>query len=186
VSKFQALKRKGTKSARLAELRKVLHKAGVRWPEKKSTWLAENFDLVAKLGGPRRAKALLLGCRGREAMIEFWRQFKGMRRGEKYPRNIMMDCFHPDFRNCIAVDARIKGISRALGLSFQTYEEEETFYLDVAKKARLEGWALDRMMYGFRDCIVDAIDDAEDLAAIRSRQSDKTIPWEEVKRKLRL
>jgi hypothetical protein len=184
--KFEALKRKGTKSARLAELRKVLRKAGVRWPEKKSVWLAENFDLVAKLGGPKKARSLLLGCEGREAMIEFWRQFKGMRKGEKYPRNIMMDCYHPDFRDCIAVDARIKGISRALGLSFETYSEEENFYLEVAKKARLEGWALDRIMYGFRDCILEAIEDAEDLAAIRSRSTEKTIAWEEVKRRLRL
>jgi len=184
--KFEVLRRKGTKSARLAEFRKVLHKAGVRWPEKKSVWLAENFDLVAKLGGPRKARARLLGCEGREAMIEFWRQFKGLRTSEKYARNIMMDCYHPDFRNCIAVDARIKGISRALGLSFQTYEEEENFYLDVAEKAGLDGWALDRMMYGFRDCILDAIENAEDLAAIRSRTSEKTIPWEEVKRRLRL
>lgn len=182
--KFDALSRKGTKSARLDELRKVLRKAGVRWPEKKSVWLAENFDLVATLGGPRRARALLLSCDGPKAMIEFWRQFKGLRTSEKYARNIMMDCYHPDFRNCIAVDARIKGITRALGLSFKTYEEEEDFYLEVAKKARLEGWALDRMMYGFRDCILDAIEDAEDLAAIRSRQSEKTISWEEVKRKL--
>ena len=184
--KFEALKRKGTKSARLAELRKVLRIAGVRWPEKKSDWLAENFDLVTKLGGQRAARALLLECDGREAMIAFWRQFKGLRTSEKYARNIMMDYYHPDFRNCIAVDARINGISRALGLSFQTYEEEENFYLEVAKKAGLEGWALDRMMYGFRDCAFDAIEDAEDLAAIRSRSSEKTIPWEEVKRKLRL
>ena len=184
--KFEALKRKATKSARLAELRKVLRIAGVRWPEKKSDWLAENFDLVTKLGGQRAARALLLECDGREAMIAFWRQFKGLRTSEKYARNIMMDYYHPDFRNCIAVDARINGISRALGLSFQTYEEEENFYLEVAKKAGLEGWALDRMMYGFRDCAFDAIEDAEDLAAIRSRSSEKTIPWEEVKRKLRL
>ena len=73
-----------------------------------------------------------------------------------------------------------------MGLSFETYSEEENFYLEVAKKARLEGWALDRIMYGFRDCILEAIEDAEDLAAIRSRSNEKTIAWEEVKRRLRL
>jgi hypothetical protein len=164
---FRALQRKGSRRTRLAELRKVLRSAGIRWPEKKAHWLTENFERVTNLGGPKKARSLLLGCGGRDAMIEFWRQFKGLHSSDKYARNIMMDCYHPDFRDCIAVDARIKRISRALGLSFQTYEEEENFYLDVAKSAALEGWALDRMMYGFRDCILDALEDACEIDALR-------------------
>lgn len=185
--KFGALRLKATKEARLAELRKVLRQAGVRWPEKKAKWLAENFDLVATLGGPKKARALLLRCVGRPAMIDFWRQFKGLRSSDKYARNIMMDCYHPDFRNCIAVDARIKRISRALGVSFQSYAQEEDFYLSVAKHAGLDGWTLDRIMYGFRDFVLDAIEDAEDLAAIRkSLKEDELIPWEHVKTELNL
>ena len=53
---FEALKRKGTKSARLAELRKVLRKAGVRWPgrslsglRKTSTW-SRNWVGQKRLG----------------------------------------------------------------------------------------------------------------------------------------
>jgi hypothetical protein len=62
-----------------------------------------------------------------------------------------MDVYHPEFRNSIAVDERIKNITKRLGLRFRTYEEEETFYLDAAKRAGLDGWELDRMMYGFYD-----------------------------------
>jgi len=98
----------------------------------------------------------------------------------------MMDCYHPLFRDCIALDSRIKGISRALKLSFRTYDEEENFYLDVAKSSGMEGWALDRMMYGFRECVFDALEDAEDLAAVRRALKEKTIPWEQVKAELNL
>jgi hypothetical protein len=40
---FEALKRKGTKKARLRELRTVLHAAKVRMPDRKAAWLAEDF-----------------------------------------------------------------------------------------------------------------------------------------------
>ena len=67
----------------------------------------------------------------------------------------MMDVYHPDFKNYIAIDERIKKITRALGLEFRAYEPEEQFYLYVAKRAGLEGWELDRMLYGFRDRVLD-------------------------------
>ena len=41
--------------------------------------------------------------------------------GDKYARNIMMDVYHEDFRDSIAVDARIKAVSERLGLSFASY-----------------------------------------------------------------
>jgi hypothetical protein len=181
---FEALKRRPTKATRLKELLSVLRPAKVRMPQKKSVWLANAFERIREMGGPKKAKTELFRREGCDGKIRFWQEFDGI--GEKYSRNIMMDVYHPDFRNYIAVDQRIKKISRALGLTFKLYEHEEKFYVDVAKQAGLEGWELDRLMYGFRDCILDALEDAEDLAAIRSRQGEKTIPWEEVKRQLRL
>jgi endonuclease III len=115
-------------------------------PNKKAGWLVENFDRVTQLGGPELAKAELMKCKGCDEKIQFWRDFRGI--GEKYARNIMMDVYHPDFRNTIAVDARIKRISRKLGLTFPNYKEEEWFYLAAAKRAGIEGWELDRMLYG--------------------------------------
>lgn len=181
---FEALKRKPTKAARLKELLIVLRAAKVRMPPKKAVWLANAFERVNQMGGPRKAKAVLFRREGCDEKIRFWQEFDGI--GDKFSRNIMMDVYHPDFKNYIAVDERIKKITHALGLTFKSYKPEEEFYLDVAEQAGLEGWELDRMMYGFRDCILDALEDAEDLAAIHSGRNEKTIPWEEVKRKLRL
>lgn len=47
----------------------------------------------------------------------------------------MMDVYHEDFRDSIAVDERVKKVSEALGLSFKTYDEHEQFYLKIAREA---------------------------------------------------
>jgi hypothetical protein len=182
---FEALRRKGTKKSRLKELRAVLHAARVRMPDKKAVWLAEDFDRVALLGGPKQAKEDLFKRNGCEGKMQFWREFKGI--GKKYARNIMMDAYHPDFRNSIAVDARIKRISQKLGLSFKTYEDEEQFYLTVATRSGLEGWDLDRIMYRFRDSILDELENIGDIAAARKALKEgQRISWEEVKKELNL
>jgi hypothetical protein len=62
----------------------------------------------------------------------------------------MMDVYHEEFRDSIALDVRIKAISEALGLSFATYVEHESFYLAVARQAGLNGWELDRLLFNFR------------------------------------
>jgi hypothetical protein len=63
----------------------------------------------------------------------------------------MMDVYHEDFRNSIALDVRIKAISDALGLSFSSYAEHELFYLNVARDAGINGWELDRLLFNFRN-----------------------------------
>jgi hypothetical protein len=69
---------------------------------------------------------------------------------------MMMDTYHPEFRNSIAVDERLRRISQELGLSFKDkdYESHENFYLDVARKVGLEGWELDRLIFRFVDDII--------------------------------
>ncbi len=32
-----------------------------------------------------------------------------------------------------------------------SYEDEEGFYLDAARRAGLDGWTVDRLLYNFRD-----------------------------------
>jgi endonuclease III len=78
-------------------------------------------------------------------MIEFLDDFPGI--GPKYARNIMMDCYHPLFQNCIAIDARIKSVSKQLELNFDKYSEYEHFYLSAAKKAGIDGWEMDRLIW---------------------------------------
>jgi len=52
--------------------------------------------------------------------------------GEKYARNIMMDVYHEDFRDSIAIDSRILAISAKWGLRFKSFSDHEAFYLAVA------------------------------------------------------
>jgi len=130
-------------------VKSVCRVAKVRMPDKKAEYILGCYDLVTKLGGLKSTKSILLAQSGREAKIKFLKQFPGI--GPKYARNIMMDVYHEDFRDSIAIDARIKAISEALGLSFKKYEEHEQFFLDVASKAGLNGWELDRLMYNFRE-----------------------------------
>lgn len=135
--------------ARRTQVRQVCKAAGIRMPDKKADYILGCFDYIKQLGGPETAKAKLLAQPGREAKIRFLQTFPGI--GPKYARNIMMDVYHEDFRNSIALDIRIKAISDALGLSFSSYAEHELFYLNVARDAGINGWELDRLLFNFRN-----------------------------------
>lgn len=136
-----------TKRSRLAHLKKICRKAKVRMPDKKAGFIAACFIKLEAEGGYLRAKEHLLAQQGTKAKIKYLKSFPGI--GEKYARNMMMDVYHPDFRDSIAVDIRIKSILSELGVGFRTYAEQEAFLLDVARLAGLNGWELDRLMYGY-------------------------------------
>jgi len=122
--------------------------AKIRWSARKAKFILKCFDQINELGGQESAKEKLLSLEGRNKKIKFLRQFHGI--GKKYARNIMMDVYHEDFRNSIAIDVRIKAITKLLGVEFESYEEEEKFYLETGKKAGLNGWEVDRLLYEFR------------------------------------
>jgi endonuclease III len=123
-------------------------------PAIKARYIAGCFERIQRIGGPEAAKQRLLQQPGREGKIQFLKQFPGI--GDKYARNIMMDIYHQDFRNSIAIDARIQRISTAWGLEFASYREHEAFYLRVAERAGLNGWELDRLMFHFTDDFIPA------------------------------
>ena len=133
---------------RLAEVKTVCWEAKVRMPDKKADYILGCFACVRDMGGPEAAKARLLAQPGREGKISFLKALPGI--GDKYARNIMMDVYHEDFRDSIAVDARIKAVSERLGVSFGSYAAHEAFYLGVARLAGINGWELDRLLYNFR------------------------------------
>lgn len=135
--------------ARALQIELTCKAAKVRWPALKARYIFGCFEKIKELGGPKRAKRLLLDQQGRDAKIRFLKAFPGI--GDKYARNIMMDVYHEEFRNSIAVDARIQAVSSAWGLSFDSYEEQEDFYLTVAANAGLNGWELDRLMFRFQE-----------------------------------
>jgi hypothetical protein len=121
--------------------------AKIRMPAKKAEFIIRCFDQINGLGGQEFAKEKLLSLEGRDKKINFLLQFHGI--GEKYARNIMMDVYHEDFRNSIAIDDRIKKISKLIGIEYESYQEHEKFYLEAGKKAGLNGWEVDRLLYNF-------------------------------------
>ena len=70
----------------------------------------------------------------------------------------MMDVYHQDFRDSIAVDSRIEAISEQWDLEFASYADHESFYLSVARYADLNGWELDRLVYRFQTVFYPPID----------------------------
>ena len=71
----------------------------------------------------------------------------------------MMDVYHEDFRDSIAIDSRIQAISEQWELEFDSYQDHEAFYLEVSKLANLNGWELDRLMFRFQDVFYPPIAD---------------------------
>jgi len=130
-------------------VREVCRVAKVRMPDRKAGFIISCFDHIQRMGGLAPATARLRAAPGRKAKIEYLMTFPGI--GPKYARNIMMDVYHEDFRDSIAVDTRIKEISSALGMTFRNYADHESFYLEVAQMAGLNGWELDRLLYNFKD-----------------------------------
>lgn len=130
-------------------VRTTCRAANIRMPDRKAKFILGCFQHIQELGGVKTANERLHASRGREEKIKFLMDFPGI--GPKYARNIMMDVYHEDFRDSIAIDIRIKSISSALGTSFSSYSEHEKFYLDSAKLAGLDGWELDRLLFNFKN-----------------------------------
>lgn len=130
--------------------------ARVRMPQRKAEWMDRNHNLIVAMGGLETARRQALSQPGAKAKIQFMKQFAGI--GDKYARNIWMDVYHPDFYDCIAIDERIKRISRALGYNpFGTYNAHEQFYLAIARESGLQGWGLDRLLYNFTDYFLQGL-----------------------------
>ena len=129
-------------------VRSTCRAAKIRMPEKKSGFILGCFEHIQKMGGLEKTNKLLYSACEREGKINFLISFPGI--GPKYARNIMMDVYHEDFRDSIAIDVRIKAISDALGVTFKNYSEHEKFYLESARLAGINGWELDRLLFNFR------------------------------------
>lgn len=144
---FEALAKLNS-SQRENVVRSTCRAAKIRMPDKKAGFILGCFEHIQKMGGLEKANELLHTACGREGKIKFLISFPGI--GPKYARNIMMDVYHEDFRDSIAIDVRIKAISDALGVTFGNYSEHENFYLESARLAGINGWELDRLLFNFR------------------------------------
>lgn len=137
-------------------IERVLRKAKVRWPGTKSRYLASNVQRIIDLGGVVAAKEMLLNAAGREGKMAFLTSFAGV--GPKYARTVLMGVYHEEFRESIAIDARIKRVTNALGLTFPNYQVHEDFYLEVAREAGLNGLELDSILYNHTNEVIKALD----------------------------
>lgn len=131
----------------LGHIKSICWKAKIRMPDKKAEFILGCFKQYKQLGGHQKAKAMLVAKSGGEEKIKFLKSFTGI--GEKYARNIMMDVYHPEFRNFIAIDIRINNILKSWNYDNPSYQEKEEFLLGIAKQANINGWELDRLMYNF-------------------------------------
>jgi hypothetical protein len=140
---------------RTAQLEQVLGKAKVRWARSKAAYLATNVDRVVELGGPEAVRDMLLSTQGREDKIKFLASFAGI--GPKYARSVLMDSYHEDFRDSLALDSRIQKVTDALGMKFTNYQAHEDFYVDVAHEVGINGWEMDRLLYNYVDEVLQGL-----------------------------
>jgi len=140
---------------RLPHASEICSIAKVRYANKKANYIVACFKKIHGIGGLLAAKKELLKQDGRNGKITFLKSFPGI--GDKYARNIMMDVYHEEFRNSIAIDSRIQTISEKWKLTFRSYAEHESFYLSVAHTADLNGWELDRLMFQFQSVFLPPI-----------------------------
>lgn len=132
---------------RFEHIRAICWRAKIRMPDQKAEFINNCYNKIKDFGGPRKAKDILLNKEGRNNKIKFLKEFSGI--GDKYSRNIMMDVYHEDFRNSIAIDSRITNILKSWNYKFTNYKETELFLLGIADDANINGWELDRLMYNF-------------------------------------
>jgi hypothetical protein len=136
---FDALSACRDASQREKRMSGALVAARVRWATKKVPLLLENFQMIVNAGGPgsvKRQPNQEVGC---DAKIKFLRKFRGV--GPKYARNMMMDVYHPDFWESIAVDTRVQHVLDALELPFRDYvwipddgdQDSETMSIKITK-----------------------------------------------------
>lgn len=140
---------------RIDHLEDVLLDAGVNMHLRKADFINAQVQRIDSLGGLNSAQQEFEERDGKEAKMDFLREFKGV--GDKYARNIGMDIFHPDFQDTIALDTRVKGISDELSVEFNSYEKHEQFYISVADRLDTTAWELDRILYRYTDEVISEI-----------------------------
>ncbi len=146
---YEELKKLDTQEDRVNRLQETMKEAKVHFYKKKALMLVQCFEKIEAMGELTKANTMLLNKKSASEIMKFLDDFPGI--GPKYARNIMMDSYHPLFRDRIALDSRIRSVSKELGIDFTNYSDYENFYLSVAQEAGIEGWELDRLIYEHKD-----------------------------------
>jgi hypothetical protein len=134
---------------RLCYIQNITNEARLRFPNNKALQINSSFNIIRTKGGLSQVRTELLNTITPQDKITYLMEFPGI--GPKYSRNIMMDVYHPQFRDSIAVDSRINRLLNNWNVNLNTYEEKENYLLGLAQASGIEGWELDRMLYNFKD-----------------------------------
>jgi hypothetical protein len=128
-----------------SERRERLETVGRFW-DKTATWLEQAYIKIQSAGGPEALRDRLNLMPAKE-VISFWKSFQGF--NEKYARNIMMDIYHPNFRNdFFAIDSRLEALLPILGyVGKRNYLSREKFLFDLSGDVGVIAWDLDRLLY---------------------------------------
>ena len=98
-----------------------------------------------------------------QALIKYLKSFHGI--GDKYARNMPMDCDDPRVQSHFAIDARIKRIlNRVLGTqNLRTYNQKEQWLNHIKDDVndgpnglvdrQIDSWCLDRLLFQYNDSI---------------------------------
>ena len=140
--------------ARAQQISEVCRRAKIRMPDKKAAMLYKNFDWLQARGGPAEVGAQVLSHDSAKEVCAHLERLVGI--GPKYSRNIMMSIDEPRFRWSIAIDHRIKKILSLLEVK-GSYVEQETYLLEVAREAGVDGWTLDRLIYWFLEELLETL-----------------------------
>jgi hypothetical protein len=145
------------RSQRETVIRKTLAAAHVRMQGDKPAWLAANIAKIQKrYGNLASANAHMLSLRRREDKLNFIQEFDGI--GEKYKQNVWMDLYDADFRNTVAADVRLKSVASKLGCDKPNQKNCEAIFRDIAAKADLDMWDVDRLLFNFKDYFMQSVD----------------------------
>ena len=127
------------------ERRRRLETVGRFW-RKTATWLEQAFAEVESAGGPMalRDKLDLMPA---SDVIAYWKSINDVK--DKYARNIMMDIYHPKFReDFFAIDSRLESLLPILGyVGKRDYLSKERFLVELARDVGVDAWDLDRLLY---------------------------------------
>lgn len=127
-----------------------------RYWRRTGAFLERMYARLLQEGGPGVTRSNLAVMTGRETLT-FWLAFDGV--GPKYARNIMMDVYHPSFRQSyFAIDSRIQKLLPTLGYSGpKRYDAMEAFLTELAGEVGIDGWDMDRLLYQRHDDLVARI-----------------------------
>lgn len=119
-----------------------------RWAARTRPALLTTFRRFRAVGGPDRMARNWNGHNQRDSLLDWLKTFQMI--GDKYARNMCIDVSHPLILNHIALDHRIHALCDLVeGAPPRIpYRRREGWLRGVAGALGINGWYLDRLLFG--------------------------------------